>query len=73
MVHVEDIDVVHVLVREMLTPLEMFRISVPVMHEYQRDEPLDHTAENLAGRMTTVTLVHNREQDEETFDGPGAF
>ena len=44
MVHVEaeGLDVVHVLVREMLTSLEMFRIGAPVMHEYQRDEPLDH-------------------------------
>lgn len=42
MVHVEaeGLDIVHVLVSEMLTSLEMFRIGVPVMHEYQRDEPL---------------------------------
>ena len=26
----------------MLTSLEMFRIDVPVMHEYQRDDSLEH-------------------------------
>ena len=29
---------------------------------------MDYTAENLAGRMTTLTLIHDREHDEENLD-----
>ena len=34
---------------------------------------MDYTAENLAGRMTTLTLIHDREHDEENLDGPEAL
>ena len=56
----------------------MFVISLATMmsdiiHHVLVSEGIDHTAEDLAGRMTTLTLVHNREQDEETLDGPEAL
>ena len=34
---------------------------------------IKHTAEDLAGRMTTLTLLYNRNIDEETLDGPEAL
>lgn len=34
---------------------------------------ISHTAEDLAGRMTTLSLIYNRNRDEETLDGPEAL
>ncbi|MBQ8643469.1 MAG: transposase [Candidatus Methanomethylophilaceae archaeon] len=56
----------------------MFVISLATMmsdiiHHVLVSEGIDHTAEDLAGRMTILPLVHNREQDEETLDGPEAL
>ena len=56
----------------------MFVISLATMmsdiiHHVLVSEGIDHTAEDLAGRMTTLALVHNRERGEETLDGPEAL
>ena len=44
-----------------------------VIHVVLTSKGIDHTAEDLAGRMTTLTLIHDREHDEETLDGPEAL
>ena len=44
-----------------------------VIHVVLTSKGIDHTAEDLAGRMTTLTLIHDRERDEEILDGPEAL
>ena len=44
-----------------------------VIHVVLTSKGMDYTAENLAGRMTTLTLIHDREHDEENLDGPEAL
>ena len=42
--------------------------SSDVIHVVLTSKCMDYTAENLAGRMTTLTLIHDREHDEENLD-----
>ena len=44
-----------------------------MIHVVLTSNGIDHTAEDLAGRMTTLTFIHDREHDEETPDEPEAL
>ena len=44
-----------------------------VIHVVLTSRGMDYTAEKLAGRMTSLTLIHDREHDEENLDGPEAL
>ena len=44
-----------------------------IIHVVLTSKGMDYTAENLTGRMTTLTLIHDREHDEENLDGPEAL
>lgn len=44
-----------------------------IIHVVLTSKGIDHTAEDLADRMTTQALIHDRKHDEETLDGPKAL
>ncbi|WP_400207901.1 hypothetical protein [Methanomethylophilus alvi] len=44
-----------------------------MIHVVLTSKGIGHTAEDLAGRMTTLTLIHDRKHDVETLDGPEAL
>lgn len=44
-----------------------------MIHVVLTSKGIDHTAEDLAVCMTTLTLIHDRKHDVETLDGPEAL
>ena len=57
----------------MMFVIDLATMISDMIHVVLTSNGIDHTAEDLAGRMTTLTLIHDREHDEETLDGPEAL